>query len=71
MKSGEKSTKVENLEFHWDKSEQLYSERQDYIRTDKSTKRNVEEYFKFLSDIEPACVLPVKDRIADKQFTLY
>ena len=70
MKSVEKSTKAETLEFHWDKSEQLYSERQDYIRTDKNTKRNVEDYFKYLSYIMPACVLSAKDRIADKQFTL-
>ena len=70
MKSVERSTKVKNLEFHWDKGEQLYSEQQDTIRTDKSTKRNLEDYFKFLSDIESAYVLPAKDRIADKQFTL-
>lgn len=70
MKSQEKSAKTEDLVFQWDRNEQVYSEQQAFSKSDKNTKRNVEDYLKFLSDMEPALNLPTRDRIANKQFTI-
>ncbi len=70
MKSQEKPVKNNRLNLQWDKDEQLYLEQQELGKTEQKTKRNVEEYLEFLSDILPASAESLKDRIADKQFTL-
>ena len=62
--------KIENLEFTWDKNEQLFSE-QEYVLRDKSIKRDVEDYFEFLSNFDFVNKLYIKERIADKKFSLY
>lgn len=70
MRSQEKPVKNNKLNLQWDKDEQSYLEQQELGKTKQRTKRNVEEYFEFLSDILPTSAESLKDRIADKQFTL-
>ena len=70
MKSQEKSAKIDNLVFQWDREEQIYSEQQDLYKSDIHTKRRVEDYLEFLSDIEPTHDLLNMDRIANKQFKI-
>ncbi len=62
--------KSEKLNLVWDKKEQVFTEKQKLQKTDKNTKRDVEEYFQFLSEIESDRVLPSKERPVDKQFVL-
>ena len=57
-----------NLEFIWDKKEQIFVERQEIKDTKNNNIKDVDEYFKFLNDIKPG-VLPEKEILADKQFT--
>ena len=70
MRSQEKPVKNNKLNLQWDKDEQSYLEKQELGKTQQRTKRNVEEYLEFLSDILPTSDESLKDRIADKQFTL-
>jgi len=70
MRSQEKPVKNNKLNLQWDKDEQSYLEQQELGKTEQRTKRNVEEYLEFLSDILPTSAESLKDRIADKQFTL-
>ena len=70
MKSQEKSARIEDLVFQWDRGEQLYSEQQAFSKSDKNAKRNIEDYLEFLSDIEPARDLPTRERLANKQFKI-
>ena len=70
MKSQEKPVKNNNLNLQWDQDEQLYSDHQKPGKMEQKAKRNVEEYLEFLSDILPTSSESLKDRIADKQFTL-
>ncbi len=65
-----KLMKTNKLELHWDKNEQRYSEQHKHTQINNNQKRDVEEYFKFLSDIEPDHFIPKKERPVDKQFTL-
>ncbi|MGD9202321.1 MAG: hypothetical protein PVI26_12210 [Chitinispirillia bacterium] len=57
-----------NLEFFWDKKEQLFAEQQELKNIKKNNIRDIDEYFKFLTDIEPG-VLSEKEILVDKQFT--
>jgi hypothetical protein len=61
--------KTKDIEFHWDKSEQSYINSKNEL--DQDIVHNLEDYFDFLKDIEPASNLPEKRLIVDKQFTLY
>ena len=61
---------AEKLEFKWDKRQQVFCEKKKLTKTDKNTQRDVNEYLKFLSEIKVGGVLPEKNRLADKQFTL-
>ena len=69
-KSSKKTVKVNELNFCWDKKAQSYMENQDYYKTEKNIIHDLDEYFDFLEDIEPACSNPQKNQIIDKQFIL-
>ena len=58
------------LDLKWDHAEHLYSVQQEAQKAKQKEKRNVEEYFTFLSDILPTSTGESKERITDKQFTL-
>lgn len=62
-------TSRNNLDFAWDKEQQDFIEQQERKKVSKDEVRDVEDYFRFLEEIDPG-VLPKKEKLADKQFTL-
>ena len=62
-------TSQNNLDFTWDKEQQEFIEQQENKNPEKDTPRDVEDYFRFLEEIDPG-TLPKHEKLADKQFKL-
>ena len=69
-KSREKPSKVSRFNLRWDKNAQSTSRQSEYSKACRKMMPRLEEYFEFLSDIEPPENLPPKTGIVEKQFTL-
>ena len=71
MKSQKKNpVKIDDLDLVWDKDEQSFSEKHNRFPVNNNTKRNLEEYFEFLSEFECDSIQLIEDRRVDKQFKL-
>ncbi len=66
----EKQAKINRFTLHWDKNAQSVLRQREYDPARRNTIPHLEEYFEFLSDIEPLENLSPKPAIAEKQFTL-
>ena len=69
MNSPVEKIKNKNLDLHWDKKEQTYLEKKQFVETDSNTKRDVQDYLNFLSDFTPSYFKATKEKTADIQFT--
>lgn len=70
MKSQEDLAGTCDLNLVWDKQEQIYSEKYSRQSMPENTKRNLEEYFEFLSSFEYGTIDIAEDKRVDKQFVL-
>jgi hypothetical protein len=63
---------VERFDLHWDKNAQLVMNQLKYNEACRNVIPRLEDYFEFLSDIEPSKNIPSPQKtvIVDKQFTL-